>query len=140
MSDSKRFTQLRSLVIVLLVGFLIGFIPMWLRTRHRTSERDAALHQLQMSGLKAQLSEAALESRRGHYETARQNVSGFFTSLNNAMEHSTGTDLTPEQLKSLQPVFSERDELITLLARNDPASADRLLNLDLAFRKILGHP
>jgi hypothetical protein len=140
MSDSKHFTRLRDLLIVLLAGFLIGFIPMWLRARHRTSERDTALHQLQMSGLKGQLSEAALESRRGHYEPARQELSGFFTAINKAMEHNTGTDFTPGQLKSLQPIFSERDELITLLARNDPASADRLLDLDLTFRKIVAHP
>jgi hypothetical protein len=64
----------------------------------------------------------------------------FFTSLNNARENKNETSLTPEKLQSLQPVLSQRDESITLLARNDHASADRLLNLDLTFRKALGHP
>jgi hypothetical protein len=137
LSFSERATQFRGLVIVLLVGFLIGFVPMWLRARQRTSERDQALHKLETSELRDQLSAAALDSRRGQYEIARKELSGFFTSLTTVMGGKNDPEITPERLKSLQRVFSERDELITLLARNDPASADRLLDLDLAFRKAL---
>jgi hypothetical protein len=32
----------------------------------------------------------------------------------------------------MQPLFAERDEIITLLARSDPASADRLSDFYLA--------
>jgi hypothetical protein len=138
MSFSKDGIRVRGLVIALLVGFLIGFVPMWVRARQRTSERDQALHKLQTSELKDLLSAAALDSRRGQYETARKELSGFFTLLNTIMDRKDDRDISPEQLKSLQPVFSERDALITLLARSDPASADRLLNLDLALRKALG--
>lgn len=138
MSFSRDGIRVRGLVIALLVSFLIGFVPMWVRARQRTSERDQALHKLQTSELKDQLSAAALDSRRGQYETARKELSGFFTSLNTTMDRKNDTDISPEQLKSLQPVFSKRDELITLLARSDPASADRLLDLDLALRKALG--
>ncbi|MGI8959229.1 MAG: hypothetical protein ACR2IV_05625 [Bryobacteraceae bacterium] len=135
MSVSK---QVRGLLAALLIGFLIGFVPMWLRARQRTSERDQALHRLETSELRNQLSAAALDSRRGQYEMARKELSGFFTSLDTTMHRKTDTDLSPQQLASLEPLFSERDECITLLARNDPASADRLLNLDLALRKALG--
>jgi hypothetical protein len=140
MNLSKYATQTRGYVVVLLVGLLVGFVPMWLLARQRTSERDQALHRLRTIELGDQLSAAALDARRGQYETARRELSGFFTLLNNARENKNETDLTPEKLESLQPVLSQRDELITLLARNDPASADRLLNLDLAFRKALGRP
>jgi len=134
-SFSGRGAHFRGLVIVLLVGFLIGFVPMWLRTRQRTTERDQALQKLQTSELKNQLAAAALDSRRAQYETARQELSGFFTSLDTVMSRKNDPDITSEKLKSLQPVLSQRDELITLLARSDPASADRLSDLDLAFRK-----
>lgn len=137
MSLSERGAQLRTLVAVLLIGFLIGFVPMWLRTRQRTTERDQALRNLQIAELKNQLSAAALDARRAQYETARQELSGFFTSLNRAMVPKNNPDITPQQVQSLQPVFSKRDELITLLARSDPASADRLSDLDLVFRKAL---
>jgi hypothetical protein len=137
LSFSEHGAQFRGLVIVLLVGFLIGFVPMWLRARQRTSERDQALHKLQTSELRDQLSAAALDARRGQYEIAREELSGFFTSLTPVIGRKNDPDITPERVASLQRVFSERDELVTLLARNDPASADRLLDLDLAFRKAL---
>ena len=133
-SFSGRGAHFRGLVIVLLVGFLIGFLPMWLRARQRTTERDQALQKLQASELKDQLSAAALDSRRGQYETARQELSGFFTSLDTVMGRKNDPNITPDKIKSL-PELSQRDELITLLARSDPASADRLSDLDLAFRK-----
>jgi hypothetical protein len=134
-SSAQRSTQLRALVIILLVGFLIGFVPMWLRARQRTTERDQALQKLQTVELRDQLSAVALDARRGQYETARQELSAFFSSLDTVMSRKNDPDITPEKLKPLQPVLSQRDELITLLARSDPASADRLSDLDLAFRK-----
>jgi len=108
---------------------------MWLRTRQRTAERDQALQKLQTSELKDRLSAAALDSRRGQYETARQELSAFFNSLDAVMNRKNDPDITPEKLKSIEPTLSQRDNLITLLARSDPASADRLSDLDLAFRK-----
>ncbi|MFL6351140.1 MAG: hypothetical protein ACJ74Z_04720 [Bryobacteraceae bacterium] len=137
MSLSERGKQFRALSAVLVIGFLVGFIPMWLKGRQRTSERDEALRTLQRTELKSQLAEAALEARRAHYETARQELSRFFTSLNGVVAGKNNRDITPQQLQSLQPLYSQRDELITLLARSDPASADRLSDLDLAFRKAL---
>ena len=108
---------------------------MWLRAHQRTSERDQALRNFQKSELQNQLAAAALDSRRGEYEPAREELSQFFLSLNAAITHKNDMDVTPEQVKLFQPMLSERDELITLLARSDPASADRLSNLDVAFRK-----
>jgi hypothetical protein len=128
-------TRVRGLLIVFVVGLLVGFVPMWLRARQRTAERDQALHKLQTSELKDQLSAAALNSRRGQYEIARQELSAFFNSLDAAVNRRNDPDITPEKLKSIQPILSQRDNLITLLARSDPASADRLSDLDLAFRK-----
>jgi hypothetical protein len=135
--SSNQGTPFRSLVIALVVGLLIGFIPMWLRARQRTSERDQALENLRKSELHNELLEAALDSRRGQYESARKELSQFFTSLSAVADQKNDLDLTPEQRKSFQPMLSARDELITLLARNDPASADRLSDLDVAFRKAL---
>jgi uncharacterized membrane-anchored protein YhcB (DUF1043 family) len=135
--SSNQGAPLRSLVIALLVGLLIGFIPMWLRARQRTGERDQALENLRKSELHNELLSAALDSRRGQYETARKELSQFFTSLSAVADQKNDVDLTPEQRKAFQPMLSGRDELITLLARNDPASADRLSALDVAFRKAL---
>jgi hypothetical protein len=134
-SSPERSTRFRDFVIVFVIGLLVGFIPMWLRARQRTTERDQVLQKLQTSELKDQLSAAALDSRRGQYETARQELSAFFNSLDAVMNRKNDPDITPEKLKSIEPTLSQRDNLITLLARSDPASADRLSDLDLAFRK-----
>jgi hypothetical protein len=134
-SSPERSTRFRDFVIVFVIGLLVGFVPMWLRARQRTTERDQTLQKLQTSELKDQLSAAALDSRRGQYETARQELSAFFNSLDAVMSRKNDPDITPEKLKSIQPTLSQRDNLITLLARSDPASADRLSDLDLAFRK-----
>ena len=137
MSLSQRGTQFRALLAVLVVGFLIGFVPMWLRARERTNERDQALRRLQTTELQNQLAAAALDARRAQYETARKELSGFFASLDQAVADKNNPENTPQKLELLQPVFSQRDELITLLARGDPASADRLSNVDLTLRKAL---
>jgi uncharacterized membrane-anchored protein YhcB (DUF1043 family) len=134
-SSPERSTRFRDFVIVFVIGLLVGFVPMWLRARQRTTERDQTLQKLQTSELKDQLSAAALDSRRGQYETARQELSAFFNSLDAVMNRKNDRDITPEKLKSIEPTLSQRDNLITLLARSDPASADRLSDLDLAFRK-----
>ena len=36
--------------------------------------------------------------------------------------------------------MNDRDTLITLLARGDPASADRLSDLYSAYQKVMGKP
>ncbi|MGH9943923.1 MAG: hypothetical protein ACRD9R_16380, partial [Pyrinomonadaceae bacterium] len=43
--------------------------------------------------------------------------------------------LTQQQRDALQPLLAQRDEVITLLARSDPAAADRLADLYTAYRK-----
>ena len=47
------------------------------------------------------------------------------------------SNFTKAQRQNMQPLFAGRDEIITLLARSDPASADRLSDLYVAYRKIM---
>jgi hypothetical protein len=46
--------------------------------------------------------------------------------------------LAPAQKENLKPLLNERDDLITLLARSDPASADRLAQLYVSFKNGMG--
>jgi hypothetical protein len=41
------------------------------------------------------------------------------------------------QREGMQPLFTGRDEIITLLSRGDPASADRLSDLYVSYRQIM---
>jgi hypothetical protein len=54
------------------------------------------------------------------------------------MDQRDRSALSEAQRNELAPLLGSRDEIITLLARNDPASAERLSNLYIAVRKALG--
>lgn len=122
---------------VLLVIFLLGFVPMWLRARAANSSLVETEHQLSKVTMQSSLASAAIDARRGDYEPARQAVSEFFTSLRAELDKGDASKYTEAQRQGMQPLFDGRDELITLLARSDPASADRLADLFVAYRKIM---
>src|SRR5918999_6528767 len=122
--------------VVLLAGFLIGLVPMWLSARGRAAERDVAQRDLRLCRLEKSLLTAAVESRRGEYERARLAASTFFTSLREQVDQlGERSDLTAAQKESLRPLLNQRDDLITLLARSDPAAADRLAEMYTSFSK-----
>lgn len=122
---------------VLLIVFLLGLIPMWLKARTAASSLAETEHQLVLCRTQSDLASAAIDARRGDYEPARQAVSRFFTSLRTEIDKGNTSNYTEAQRAGMQPLFAGRDELITLLARNDPASADRLTDLFVAYRKAM---
>lgn len=125
--------------VVLLVGFLLGLVPMWLSARSRAAERDAAQRDLRLCRLERNLLAAAVESRRGEYERARLAASNFFTSLREQVDVAgEQSDLNATQKESLRPLLNQRDDLITLLARSDPAAADRLAEMYMSYSKGAG--
>jgi hypothetical protein len=123
---------------VLLVVFLLGFVPMWLQARASSARLAEAERRLTLVGMQGDLASAAIDARRGDYEPARQAVSQFFTSLRAEIDKAGTSDFTQAQRTAVQPLFDGRDEIITLLARSDPASADRLSDLYVAYRKAMG--
>ena len=64
-------------------------------------------------------------------------ASDFFTFLR--AETSTGVDsaLSQAEIDGAQPLLTQRDEIITLLARGDAASADLLSDLYVSYRTIV---
>lgn len=122
---------------VVLVIFLLGFVPMWLKARSINTTLVETQRQLIRVSVESSLAAAAIEARRGDYEPARQDASKFFTSLRAEIDKGDNSNFTKPEREGLQPLFAERDEVITLLARNDPASADRLSDLYVAYRKIV---
>lgn len=114
--------------------FLLGFIPMRLKAGAAISQRNAAQHELQLSQLQNSLSSATIDARRGEYEPARQMASDFFTTLRSQIDNYTETSaLSPAQRDRVHPLLRQRDEIVTLLARSDPASADRLSDLYVSY-------
>jgi len=122
---------------VLLIVFLLGFVPMWLKARSATNSLAETEHQLVLAKTQNNIASAVIDARRGDYEPARQAASQFFTSLRAELDKADDSNLTQAQRQGIQPLLAGRDEVITLLARSDPAVADRLTDLYVAYRKIV---
>jgi len=135
---SGPWRQFGIYAVVLFAAFLVGFVPMWWAARGRGIERDEARRELRLSQMKNDLGSAVIYSRRGEYEQARQATSSFFTALRSQCEAADETaDLTSSQCATAKPLLDHRDDLITLLARGDPASADRLSALYVSYEKAI---
>ena len=135
---NERVRRLILYAAVLIVVFLAGLVPMWLKSRTYARERDAAQASLRISNLQNSLANAAIDARRGDYEPARQAASEFFTNLG-AEVVAPGRDsvFNEGQRTALRSMFDTRDDTITLLARSDPASVDRLMDLYTKYRQAI---
>jgi hypothetical protein len=125
-------------VAALLIAFLLGFVPMWFSAHQRAQELNAAQTSLRVRQMQCELASAAIDARRGEYEQARLAASSFFTAARDELDRQQGSAFSSKQQDALRALLAQRDELITLLARSDPASADRLSDLYVSFRNIIG--
>lgn len=133
--QNKHVRRLIIYALVLLGVFLLGLVPMWMTARTRAQERDTAQHALRVSTLQNTLASAALDARRGEYEPARQAASDYFTNLGAEIARGPDSVFNETQRNDLRSTFDVRDDTITLLARSDPASADRLADLYNKYRQ-----
>ncbi|HEX6124254.1 MAG TPA: hypothetical protein VFZ23_02670 [Pyrinomonadaceae bacterium] len=122
-------------VIAALTGFLLGYVPMWFTSTGYQVDLDAMVKRLRPSVLQNDLATATINARRGEFEQARQQTSSFFTDLRAEFE-SGETAFAAEQREGMQSILEQRDNIITLLARNDPASADRLTDLYFSYLQV----
>lgn len=107
---------------------------MWLRARTNAYERDLAYGALRRSQIDNTIASAVIDSRRAEYELARQNASRFFTDVRAELDNPHSTIFSAAQKEQLRTLMTPRDEVITLLSRNDPASVERLLEVYVAYR------
>ena len=124
-------------VTLLIVVFLLGFVPMWLKSRECTRDLSEAEHRLNLARMQNSIASAVIDARQGDYESARQAASDFFTSLRAVTDQVDDSALSLAQREGAQSLLTQRDGIVTLLARGDLASADRLSDLYLSFREIM---
>lgn len=135
--QNERVKRIALYIAVLVIVFLAGLVPMWLSSRTNARERDAAQASLRISTLQTTLANAAIDARRGDYEPARKSASDFFTSLQTEIDRGRDSVFSQAQRDGLRAVFDTRDDTITLLARSDPASADRLVDIYTKYRQAI---
>jgi hypothetical protein len=119
--------------------FLLGFLPMWLKASEAIEQRDAAQREVRLGQLQRNLGTALVDVHRGEFEPARQTTSDFYTSLRSQLDAGSDSVFTPTQREKLRPLLVERDDVITLLARSDPAAADRLVAVYSSYLKLTGN-
>jgi hypothetical protein len=139
-NEPKQVARLRRLGVygaVVFAAFLLGFVPMWLVAQTRATERDAVQQALRLTQLENALAAAAVLARRGDYEPAREAASTFFTNLQAEFDRSPSI-ISVSQREPIQSLLGQRDQLITLLARSDPAVAERLADAYVSYRRTTG--
>jgi hypothetical protein len=119
--------------------FLLGFVPTRLKLRDSVSRLSEAERHLNLASVQNALASAFITARQGDYESARLAASNFFTALRAETDKGVDSALSPAQSAEVQPLYTQRDEIITLLARSDLASAERLSDLYMAYRKIVNN-
>ena len=127
-------------IIAALIAFLVGLVPMWISKYRVSNQLDTTQKELRVSQWQNLLASAAIDSRRGEYEPARQAASRLFTEVSAELLKTSDSAFTPEQAERAKAALASRDEIITLLARNDPASADKLTMMQIAFRAAVAAP
>jgi len=126
-----------ALYATLSIGFfLLGFVPTWFKASRAIEQRDAAQRGVRLAQLKDTLAAAVIDVQRGEYEPARQLTSDFYTNLRGQVDGDNTSLFTPAQREGLRSLLVQRDELITLLARSDPAAPDRLHNVYSTYNKL----
>lgn len=135
MMHPDTLKRIAIVVAVALGGFLLGFVPMWFTSTGYQDELDSAVKTLRPSVLQNDLATATINARRGEFEQARQQASSFFTDLRAELE-SNESAFAAEQQEGIKPILQQRDDTITLLARSDPASADRLTELYFNYLQV----
>lgn len=138
-SGSGKIVKLAVICAVVIIAFLVGFVPMMVQKWKVQDELTSTQKQLRRSEIKGLLTTAIVEAKRGEYEQARQNASSFFTRLD--VEQKAEEDarfLKAEEVSKLGAIFTERDAIITMLAQRDPASVERLTNIYSAFMEATG--
>ena len=134
--QSSRSKRILIYVAILVIAFLLGLLPMWWKSRSCAGQLTSVQKALTISSLQNQLANATLDAKRGDYEPGRQAASEFFTKLRTEVDRGSDSVFDEGQRNKLGSVFSGRDDTITLLARSDPASVDRLTDLYLKYRQV----
>jgi hypothetical protein len=129
----RRVHRFATIATAVFFAFILGFVPMWLTARSRGGERDTAQLALRRAGIENTLAAAAIYAARGEYEEARVAASAFYTDLQAEIGRAdSGFGASRE---ALQGILAGRDDMITLLARSDPAVAERLSTTYVAYRE-----
>jgi len=109
-------------LVILVLVFLLGFVPQYLEKRQIQSEIAISSEKLKMSELRDLAGMMLLEVLRQNYGVARDYSSQYFEKLRETAEQVENSTLKT----SLQELLNSRDTVTAALSKADPASASQL--------------
>lgn len=124
----------RNYAITFIVGLLLGLIPMYLMARERGQQLANTQQRVRLYELQRRIANASFDAKRGEYELARQSAGDFYNDLRKEVDRNDHSALPSAEHENLKKLFANQNEIVTLLARNDPASVDRLNEAYLTYR------
>lgn len=119
--------------IAAVVAFVIGFGWQYLRGRQNAERATYAERALEGARLEALLSGAVIDAQEGKFELSRQRASDFFSRLQNRLSPQIDSAST----SAANQVISQRDAVITALARSDPSAESVLSRLLGQYRSLI---
>lgn len=120
------------LAVAAVFVFIAGMSIPYARAVRLDARLERTASALTLARLENTLATAALEARRGRYESARQLASDFFTRL-----QRSDVDMPAEARDEVRAVLTHRDTTITLLSRGAETSTDLLDRLIAEYRGVL---
>jgi hypothetical protein len=124
-------------ITLLAVLYLLGYVPIWLKSREYSADLLQAERQLNLASMQNSLSSAIIHARSDDYESTKQATSVFITSLRATTEIDDDLALSPTQREVAQSLLTQGDGIINSLAQGDLASAEQLFELYVEFREVM---
>ena len=109
-------------LVILVMVFLMGFVPQYLQKRQIQAELATSAEKLKVSELRDLAGMMMLEALRQNYGVARDYSSQYFEKLRETSEQVENATLKA----SLQELLSSRDAVTASLSKADPTSASQL--------------
>ena len=109
-------------LVILVLVFLLGFMPQYLEKRQLQRELAISIEKLKLSELRDLAGLMLLEGLRQNYGVARDYSSQYFDKLREISEQAENSTLKA----ALQELLSSRDAVTAALSKADPASASQL--------------
>jgi hypothetical protein len=119
--------------VAVVLAFLIGFGWQYLRARQSDQRAAYAERALEGARLEALLGGAVIDAQAGKFELSRQRASAFFSRLQDRLAPGLDSAVAP----SARQIISQRDGIITALARSDPAAESVLARLLNQYRGLI---
>jgi hypothetical protein len=110
--------------LAVVIAFLAGFFWQWYEASTIRDDLAATRVELEVERLRVRLGQASLAAQSGDFESARRQMSAFFTHLQER------GDQLPDEVTALADDFlGMRDEVITGLSRSNPEYAGVLYGM-----------